>query len=48
MGYQSLDSIQDFTGFGLSILVVFGYSFYLSSYVIYLVKEKESKVFYLF
>lgn len=34
----------DFTGFVLSIFVVFGYSFLLASFVLFLVKEKESKV----
>ena len=37
------DVIQDFTGFVLSILALFGYSFFLSTFVIFLVKEKESK-----
>ena len=37
------DVVGDFTGFGLSILGLFGYSFFLANYVIFLVKEKESK-----
>ena len=37
------DAIQDFTGFALSILALFGYSFFLSTFVVFLVKEKESK-----
>ena len=38
------DVVGDFTGFGLSILGLFGYSFFLANFVIFLVKEKESKV----
>ena len=41
---QIIDAISDPTGFGISVLVVFGYSFLLASFVLFLVKEKESKV----
>lgn len=34
---------SDPTGFGISTLVVFGYSFLLASFVLFLVAEKESK-----
>ena len=37
------DVLEDFSGFGLSILSLFGYSFFLASFVVFLVKEKESK-----
>ena len=37
------DATEDFTGFGLAILVVCGYSFFLGNFIIFLVKEKESK-----
>ncbi len=35
--------LEDFSGFGLSILSLFGYSFFLANFVVFLVKEKESK-----
>jgi len=35
---------QNNVGFGIGILVVFGYSFLLASFVLFLVAEKESKV----
>ena len=38
------DASQNFIGFGVSTLVVFGYSFLLASFVLFLVKEKETKV----
>jgi len=37
------DAIKDFTGFGLAILVVCGYSFFFGNFIIFLVREKESK-----
>ena len=37
------DTTEDFTGFGLAILVVFGYSFFLGNFIVFLVREKESK-----
>ena len=43
--FQVDDAATDPTGFGISVLVVFGYSFLLASFVLFLVKEKESKVF---
>lgn len=42
--FQLNDAATDPTGFGISVLVVFGYSFLLASFVLFLVKEKESKV----
>ena len=42
--FQINDAVSDPTGFGISVLVVFGYSFLLASFVLFLVKEKESKV----
>lgn len=37
------DATEDFTGFGLAILVVCGYSFFLGNFIVFLVREKESK-----
>lgn len=41
---QLEDASNDLTGFGIGILVVFGFSFLLASFVLFLVKEKETKV----
>ena len=41
---QTQDALNDPAGFGVGILVVFGFSFLLASFVLFLVKEKESKV----
>lgn len=44
---QIEDAASDATGFGIGILVVFGFSFLLASFVLFLVQEKETKVKYL-
>ena len=39
---QSFD--LNFTGYSIGTTVVFGYSFLIASFVIFIVKEKETKV----
>ena len=46
LSVQIEDASRNFTGFSIGILVVFGFSFLLASFAIFLVKEKESKVIY--
>ena len=41
---QVLASSQNFTGYAIGTVVVFGYSFLLASFVLFLVNEMESKV----
>ncbi len=41
---QVVDAANNATGFGIGILIVFGFSFLLASFVLFLVKEKETKV----
>ncbi len=43
---QIEDAANDATGFGIGILVVFGFSFLLASFIFFLVQEKESKVIF--
>ena len=45
LSVQIEDASRNFTGFSIGILVVFGFSFLLASFAIFLVKEKESKVY---
>ena len=42
--FQISTSTQTFLGYTVGTMVVFGYSFMLASYVLFLVQERESKV----
>ena len=44
MSPQVLATTQNFNGYSIGSLVVFGYSFLLASFVLFLVNEKETKV----